>query len=581
MEETYGDKKKAKEVFYASKNAGRIEGVDGWTRGCPLSDVAVMDKVHRTGDGYLACEARVARVGTQRYKGREVGMHDKDFVVLYRPESEVFSRAAMHSMAFKPVTLTHPGKMVDSKSWGRVAKGYSTGDVVRDGEYVRVPLMLADAAAIDAYESGVRELSVGYTTDIDWTPGTTPTGERYDGVQRDIRANHHALVPVARGGANLRFGDADGIRSCPNCGVTVNEDALACPNCGYDLKPTARSGGGDDDSTDPVRHNTQGGGPHATDAYPEAEFYDREVGEEERKSLAKEGKALKGGGYPIKNKSDLGNAIQAFGRAKNPAATKALIIRRARELGATSMLPENWGVDDSEGANDMDTVRMMLSDGSTVEVVGGESAERLKNFLRDQESNFGGKKAPPFKKKNGNGDDKDDDDTDARDDAVAAEQAREKKERGYKDSIAAKDGQIAMLRRQLEDATLTDERQEEIIRERERVKDAAKKLLGDGYDYTKKNLNDIRRDAVGFAMGDPKAVRDWDDAKIGGAFEMATSSIKAGGARKMADGMSNVMRFTGEHRLGDTQVSDADAAYEERNEKLRNAWKNPISVGRT
>lgn len=64
--------------------------------------------------------------------------------------------------------------------------------------------------------------------------------------------------------------------------------------------------------------------------------------EEARKKLAKEGKAMGHGGYPIRNETDLKKAIQAFGRAKNKAATKRWIIKRAKALGKTALLPEGW-----------------------------------------------------------------------------------------------------------------------------------------------------------------------------------------------------------------------------------------------
>lgn len=63
-----------------------------------------------------------------------------------------------------------------------------------------------------------------------------------------------------------------------------------------------------------------------------------------RKTMAKAGTARPDGSYPIANKADLHNAIQAFGRADNPSAVKAWIIRRARALGALGMLPTTWNV---------------------------------------------------------------------------------------------------------------------------------------------------------------------------------------------------------------------------------------------
>src|SRR5579863_1434162 len=66
----------------------------------------------------------------------------------------------------------------------------------------------------------------------------------------------------------------------------------------------------------------------------------RKVSTGERHTLASEGNALPGGGFPIKNKGDLANARRAIGRAKNPGAARALIRRRAKELGVE--LPETW-----------------------------------------------------------------------------------------------------------------------------------------------------------------------------------------------------------------------------------------------
>ena len=70
----------------------------------------------------------------------------------------------------------------------------------------------------------------------------------------------------------------------------------------------------------------------------------REFSTDQRKKMASEGTAMKDGSYPIASKSDLKNAIQAYGRAKNKAAAKRHIIRRAKSLGATSMLPDDWHV---------------------------------------------------------------------------------------------------------------------------------------------------------------------------------------------------------------------------------------------
>lgn len=68
----------------------------------------------------------------------------------------------------------------------------------------------------------------------------------------------------------------------------------------------------------------------------------REYSQEERERLASEGKALPDGSYPIVDREDLENAIQAIGRAKDPGKAKAHIKKRARALGLEELIPEEW-----------------------------------------------------------------------------------------------------------------------------------------------------------------------------------------------------------------------------------------------
>jgi hypothetical protein len=75
-----------------------------------------------------------------------------------------------------------------------------------------------------------------------------------------------------------------------------------------------------------------------------------------RKNLAKQGKAMpdsegSGGRFPIRNRADLQKAIKAVGRAKGGeegrAKVRRFIISRARALGLTSLIPDNWASDGS------------------------------------------------------------------------------------------------------------------------------------------------------------------------------------------------------------------------------------------
>jgi hypothetical protein len=68
----------------------------------------------------------------------------------------------------------------------------------------------------------------------------------------------------------------------------------------------------------------------------------RERSMETRRRLAESGQAMPDGSYPIVTAEDLRNAIQAVGRAKDYEAARRHIMRRARALGMTDMLPEEW-----------------------------------------------------------------------------------------------------------------------------------------------------------------------------------------------------------------------------------------------
>ncbi|TAV89306.1 DUF2213 domain-containing protein [Rhizobium leguminosarum] len=164
--------------------------------------------IRRTADGYGVVSAKVARGGNvQLYLGSEVGMNDKATVRVYRPESEVFKKDAIASYAGVPVTINHPKNGVSADTWKDLAVGEVGDDVLRDGEFVRVPMMLRDAKAIKAVEDGKRELSMGYSAEITIADGVTPSGETFDAIMSDFKMNHVAIVDQARGGAELRIGD--------------------------------------------------------------------------------------------------------------------------------------------------------------------------------------------------------------------------------------------------------------------------------------------------------------------------------------------------------------------------------------
>lgn len=174
-----------------------------------FTDALIHDgRIRKTDDGAVV-QARVARSGNvQAYLGSEIGS-DKAIVRVYRPENAVFDKKAIATYARKPITLGHPAGGVTAETWKDLAVGEIDRDVMRDGEFVSVPLLFRDAKAIAMLQGtdGPRELSMGYDAQIKFEDGVSPKGEAYDAVMTDFRMNHVAVVSKARGGEELRIGD--------------------------------------------------------------------------------------------------------------------------------------------------------------------------------------------------------------------------------------------------------------------------------------------------------------------------------------------------------------------------------------
>lgn len=466
--------------------------IEGATDSVELTEVLTFDAMgfRLTEDGYLVTEPRVARTGIQIYKGWEVGRPDMEDVRVYRPAAEVFNKKAMASLAHRTITLEHPETRVDASNWKQLAVGHSSEPVARDGDFIRVPLVLMDAHAIGAAQAGTSQLSVGYGAKLKWGAGQAPDGQLYDAMQTEIRANHIALVSAARGGSKLKLGDAG----------------------------------------------------------------DREFSTKQRESAAEKGQAMEGGGFPIKSGSDLRNAIRAIGRAKNPAAAKAHIKKRARALGLTKLLPESWG--DREGDHEDGqqrrtkmAERTMNLDGVSIELE-DKDAQILQRHLDTQNKQLKDQGV----------------DIEALKAKIAELQAQLAAALKKADS---KDGEVAALNQKVEDALKlsTTEAIDTAMAVRMEVVDRATTFFGDTkYDWRSKNDEQIRRDVVTARLGEQKT-KAMSDAVVEGAFLSLTEPEQQDGFTRMTQSFSRAPVNSGLH-------NDAAAkAYDKRNEELSNRFK--------
>lgn len=168
---------------------------------------------HTTPEGFLICTGvPIARTGEYEYfasEGMSPGIEpDASGRIISRREPEqVFAPAALASFEGKPVTLGHPDvDEVTPDDWRQYAVGHVTnvrrgqGD---DADKVIADLVISDAAAIDAINGGLREVSCGYDVTVEQVE---PGVER----QTHIRGNHVALVPAGRAGSECAIRDSKG-----------------------------------------------------------------------------------------------------------------------------------------------------------------------------------------------------------------------------------------------------------------------------------------------------------------------------------------------------------------------------------
>lgn len=152
-----------------------------------------------TPEGYLVANAKIARIGIQEYPNPD-GTVRREF----RPPEEVANRDSLKTLCDLPISIEHPPAMLDSSNARQFAVGWN-GSVSYDSGFVSTKVKLIDQHAVkNALDGGRIELSVGYITKLDWTPGVWE-GQRYDAIQRNIKGNHIALTVKARGGADLRL----------------------------------------------------------------------------------------------------------------------------------------------------------------------------------------------------------------------------------------------------------------------------------------------------------------------------------------------------------------------------------------
>lgn len=198
-------------------------------------DFSPITGTETTDEGYLRVWARTARTGIQLYR-RADGSQVRE----YRPPEEVTKPESLATFGMKPVTLEHPPVLLDSNNTTEFQKGYSGSQVRFTDGFVEVALVVTDEGTIKSIQRGdSQEVSAGYRVDYDPTPGITPEGESYDGVQRNIRVNHIAIVRKGRAGPEVRLlldrMDSDAAVAVPESSPSLHKPTSSPPMASVNL----------------------------------------------------------------------------------------------------------------------------------------------------------------------------------------------------------------------------------------------------------------------------------------------------------------------------------------------------------
>ena len=149
-------------------------------------------------DGFMRDSPIVARTGVYEYRNPDGTIRRE-----YRPADEVFASDALNSFRGKPITVLHPkkGKITAANAFGTAIGSILSDGYPKDEKYVACDIVIFAPDKIGKH----RELSLGYRCDCEETPGVSPDGQAYDAIQRNIRINHLAVVPLARAGMKARL----------------------------------------------------------------------------------------------------------------------------------------------------------------------------------------------------------------------------------------------------------------------------------------------------------------------------------------------------------------------------------------
>lgn len=176
-------------------------------------DRVALPKAERLDSGAVRAPARLTRTGVFAYT-----LPDGSTVRELRLPEEVFKADSIASFEILPLTDGHHPEIdqgdVNTRNARNLAVGACAGikQDVSDPQYLSATVSVWDQRMIEKIDRGTQELSCGYYCDREQAPKgsvyknpITGDSEPYDLIQRNIRGNHVAILPVGRAGPGARI----------------------------------------------------------------------------------------------------------------------------------------------------------------------------------------------------------------------------------------------------------------------------------------------------------------------------------------------------------------------------------------
>ena len=266
-------------------------------------------------------------------------MHDikeGDFVM--GPTSEGLVHGMVEHIMWEGGTLGTPGTRYALESMppenpAMSVRVYKEEDGGWEPTAYSIGMMYADAQKIDMedHEMDAEEtMTEDYSDDIVGKSVHDKENKEEDKHMKKEKPNYEDMIKPRRGGSTP---------ANPRLYARIQREAKDK----FDVYPSAVANGW------VVQEYKRRGGTYKGEGI-EAEK--REFSTATRERMAEAGTAMLDGSFPIANRNDLMNAIRSVGRASNYDAAKRHIIRRARALGLTDMLPEDWRNSTMKGMGD-------------------------------------------------------------------------------------------------------------------------------------------------------------------------------------------------------------------------------------